>query len=203
MTIKTQVKIVESIELADFSKPFDKPMVHHEFFEYQPSSPLKFKCSIIPWSFKSSVSQQSLFKKDSDGYLYDGTPQAIRTAVTPSKNSGTLTPREYNRSFSCPLNQCHTLPRATRGNIKNNKNVQRSNSFQQGKTVRVVLKSLPELSHTSKYYRSQLEGRLGIQEEENKELSIDRNSDPNLEAKVKETTKELNEEKRRSARRKE
>uniref|UniRef100_A0A6P7GNL4 Kalirin-like n=1 Tax=Diabrotica virgifera virgifera TaxID=50390 RepID=A0A6P7GNL4_DIAVI len=58
-------------------------------------------------------------------------------------------------------------------------------------------------------YRQQLEETLGIQEEESekKELSIDRNSDPNLEAKVKEAAakelKELNEEKRRSARRKE
>lgn len=58
-------------------------------------------------------------------------------------------------------------------------------------------------------YRQQLEDTLGIQAEESekKELSIDRNSDPNLEAKVKEAAakelKELNEEKRRSARRKE
>ncbi|XP_044733840.1 triple functional domain protein isoform X3 [Chrysoperla carnea] len=58
-------------------------------------------------------------------------------------------------------------------------------------------------------YRQQLEETLGIQveESERKELSIDRNSDPSLEAKVKEAAakdlKELNEEKRRSARRKE
>uniref|UniRef100_A0A0K8SGP6 DH domain-containing protein n=1 Tax=Lygus hesperus TaxID=30085 RepID=A0A0K8SGP6_LYGHE len=57
-------------------------------------------------------------------------------------------------------------------------------------------------------YRSQLESRLGIQNESEgkQELSIDRNSDPSLESKVKESTKELkelNEEKRRSARRKE
>lgn len=58
-------------------------------------------------------------------------------------------------------------------------------------------------------YRQQLEETLGIQAEESekKELSIDRNSDPSLEAKVKEAAakelKELNEEKRRSARRKE
>lgn len=53
-------------------------------------------------------------------------------------------------------------------------------------------------------YRSQLERKLGIQVEETKELSLDRNSDPNLESKVKESTvKELNEEKRKSARRKE
>lgn len=54
---------------------------------------------------------------------------------------------------------------------------------------------------------SQLESTLGIQAEmetENRqELAIDRNSDPNIEAKVKESAKELNEEKRRSARRKE
>ncbi|XP_046675322.1 triple functional domain protein isoform X5 [Homalodisca vitripennis] len=57
-------------------------------------------------------------------------------------------------------------------------------------------------------YRSQLEGTLGIQAEAEtrQELSIDRNSDPSLESKVKDSTKdlkELNEEKRRSARRKE
>lgn len=57
-------------------------------------------------------------------------------------------------------------------------------------------------------YRTQLEGTLGIQaeSESRQELSIDRNSDPTLEAKVKDSTKdlkELNEEKRRSARRKE
>ncbi|XP_054274180.1 triple functional domain protein-like isoform X3 [Macrosteles quadrilineatus] len=57
-------------------------------------------------------------------------------------------------------------------------------------------------------YRSQLEGTLGIQAEaeSRQELSIDRNSDPSLESKVKDSTKdlkELNEEKRRSARRKE
>lgn len=58
-------------------------------------------------------------------------------------------------------------------------------------------------------YRQQLEETLGIQVEEieRKELSIDRNSDPSLESKVKEAAakdlKELNEEKRRSARRKE
>ncbi|RZF34081.1 hypothetical protein LSTR_LSTR011651 [Laodelphax striatellus] len=56
-------------------------------------------------------------------------------------------------------------------------------------------------------YRTQLEESLGIQTEteveSRQELAIDRNSDPNIEAKVKESTKELNEEKRRSARRKE
>ncbi|CAG9857602.1 unnamed protein product [Phyllotreta striolata] len=63
-------------------------------------------------------------------------------------------------------------------------------------------------------YRQQLEATLGIREGEeepgdggDKKESIDRNSDPNLETKVKEAAvkelKELNEEKRRSARRKE
>lgn len=58
------------------------------------------------------------------------------------------------------------------------------------------------------YSRSQLEGTLGIQAgaDAKQELSIDRNSDPSLDTKVKDSTKdlkELNEEKRRSARRKE
>ncbi|XP_060840380.1 triple functional domain protein isoform X2 [Rhopalosiphum padi] len=56
-------------------------------------------------------------------------------------------------------------------------------------------------------YRFELEKSLGIQEHvDTRDLSFDRNSDPNLEQKVKESTKdlkELNEEKRRSARRKE
>ncbi|XP_066996303.2 kalirin [Anabrus simplex] len=58
-------------------------------------------------------------------------------------------------------------------------------------------------------YRSQLEGTLGIQVEgeSRQDLSIDRNSDPLLETKLKEAAnkelKELNEEKRKSARRKE
>ncbi|XP_076272417.1 trio Rho guanine nucleotide exchange factor isoform X4 [Rhynchophorus ferrugineus] len=66
-----------------------------------------------------------------------------------------------------------------------------------------------DFSSRMEQYRQQLEETLGIQEEESekKELSIDRNSDPSLEAKVKEAAakdlKELNEEKRRSARRKE
>jgi triple functional domain protein len=56
---------------------------------------------------------------------------------------------------------------------------------------------------------SQLEGSLGIQAEgeSRQDLSIDRNSDPLLETKLKEAAnkelKELNEEKRKSARRKE
>ncbi|XP_018907690.2 triple functional domain protein isoform X1 [Bemisia tabaci] len=57
-------------------------------------------------------------------------------------------------------------------------------------------------------YRSELEGCLGIKAipESRQELSIDHNSDPSLDMKVKESAKELkgmNEEKRRSARRKE
>lgn len=66
-----------------------------------------------------------------------------------------------------------------------------------------------DFSSRMEQYRQQLEETLGIQEEESekKDLSIDRNSDPSLEAKVKEAAakelKELNEEKRRSARRKE
>lgn len=66
-----------------------------------------------------------------------------------------------------------------------------------------------DFSFRMENYRKQLEETLGIQVEENekKDLSIDRNSDPSLEAKVKEAAakelKELNEEKRRSARRKE
>uniref|UniRef100_A0AAR5PYU8 Non-specific serine/threonine protein kinase n=1 Tax=Dendroctonus ponderosae TaxID=77166 RepID=A0AAR5PYU8_DENPD len=66
-----------------------------------------------------------------------------------------------------------------------------------------------DFSSRMEQYRQQLEETLGIQEEESekKELSIDRNSDPSLESKIKDGTakdlKELNEEKRRSARRKE
>ncbi|KAL1516598.1 hypothetical protein ABEB36_000493 [Hypothenemus hampei] len=66
-----------------------------------------------------------------------------------------------------------------------------------------------DFSSRMEQYRQQLEETLGIQEEEeqqqcSKELSIDRNSDPGLEAKFKEAaTKEFHEEKRRSARRKE
>lgn len=66
-----------------------------------------------------------------------------------------------------------------------------------------------DFSSRMENYRKQLEETLGIQvgESEKKDLSIDRNSDPSLEAKVKEAAakelKELNEEKRRSARRKE
>ncbi|UYV76151.1 TRIO [Cordylochernes scorpioides] len=52
-------------------------------------------------------------------------------------------------------------------------------------------------------YRTQLESRLGLQPQgETRDLALDRNSDPNLEAKVA-AAKELNEEKRKSARRKE
>ena len=57
-------------------------------------------------------------------------------------------------------------------------------------------------------YRCQLEGRLGIQSEDNKaSLSLDRHSDPSLENKVdtvaEVTNKEISEEKRKSARKKE
>lgn len=58
-------------------------------------------------------------------------------------------------------------------------------------------------------YRNQLEDSLGIQAEAEfrQDLSIDRNSDSSLDNKMKESSskdlKELNEEKRRSARRKE
>ncbi|XP_023289652.1 LOW QUALITY PROTEIN: triple functional domain protein [Orussus abietinus] len=54
-------------------------------------------------------------------------------------------------------------------------------------------------------YKTQIEDDLGIQSDEvHKDLSIDRNSDPLLEEKIKgKDLKELNEEKRRSARRKE
>ncbi|KAL0129500.1 hypothetical protein PUN28_001638 [Cardiocondyla obscurior] len=54
-------------------------------------------------------------------------------------------------------------------------------------------------------YKTQIEGDLGIQPDEvHRDLSIDRNSDPLLEEKIKgKDLKELNEEKRRSARRKE
>ncbi|KAG5888220.1 hypothetical protein JTB14_035569 [Gonioctena quinquepunctata] len=66
-----------------------------------------------------------------------------------------------------------------------------------------------DFSSRMEEYRQQLEETLGIQEEESekKEMSFDRNSDPNLESKMKDVAakdlKELNEEKRRSARRKE
>lgn len=54
-------------------------------------------------------------------------------------------------------------------------------------------------------YKTQIEEDLGIQSDDGqKDLSIDRNSDPLLEEKIKgKDLKELNEEKRRSARRKE
>ncbi|XP_026826598.1 kalirin isoform X2 [Ooceraea biroi] len=55
------------------------------------------------------------------------------------------------------------------------------------------------------YYKTQIEGDLGIQSDDvQRDLSFDRNSDPLLEEKIKgKDLKELNEEKRRSARRKE
>lgn len=54
-------------------------------------------------------------------------------------------------------------------------------------------------------YKTQIEDDLGIQSDDgHKDLAIDRNSDPLLEEKIKgKDLKELNEEKRRSARRKE
>ncbi|KAL3284864.1 hypothetical protein HHI36_019002 [Cryptolaemus montrouzieri] len=67
-----------------------------------------------------------------------------------------------------------------------------------------------DFSSRMEHYRQLLEDTLGIQEgegETEKKESSDRNSDPSLESKVKEAAakdlKELNEEKRRSARRKE
>jgi hypothetical protein len=77
----------------------------------------------------------------------------------------------------------------------------------------VVIKQVGDLVHIINIMillcSSQLEGSLGIQVEgeSRQELSIDRNSDPLLETKLKEAAnkelKELNEEKRKSARRKE
>ncbi|KAL0280126.1 UNVERIFIED_CONTAM: hypothetical protein PYX00_001517 [Menopon gallinae] len=75
--------------------------------------------------------------------------------------------------------------------------------------VAAVDNKYKDFSSRMNKYRDQLEDSLGIQAEaENRQdLAIDRNSDPSLEAKVKEAAskdlKELNEEKRRSARRKE
>ncbi|XP_034255517.1 kalirin isoform X2 [Thrips palmi] len=73
--------------------------------------------------------------------------------------------------------------------------------------VAAVDKTYKDFSVRMDKYRSQLESSLGIQDTKH-DLSIDRNSDPLLEAKVKEAAaakdlKGLNEEKRRSARRKE
>lgn len=77
----------------------------------------------------------------------------------------------------------------------------------------VVIKQVSNLVHIINVMillcSSQLEGSLGIQVEgeSRQDLSIDRNSDPLLETKLKEAAnkelKELNEEKRKSARRKE
>ncbi|XP_064466147.1 triple functional domain protein-like isoform X2 [Ornithodoros turicata] len=70
--------------------------------------------------------------------------------------------------------------------------------------VAAVDKGYKDFSSRMDKYKTQLEHKLGLQSEETKELSLDRNSDPNLESKVKESAvKELNEEKRKSARRKE
>ncbi|XP_033224250.1 kalirin isoform X3 [Belonocnema kinseyi] len=62
-----------------------------------------------------------------------------------------------------------------------------------------------EFSMRMDCYKAQIEDDLGIQSDEShKDISIDRNSDPLLEEKIKgKDLKELNEEKRRSARRKE
>ncbi|XP_022244114.1 triple functional domain protein-like isoform X1 [Limulus polyphemus] len=62
-----------------------------------------------------------------------------------------------------------------------------------------------DFSNRMDKYRAQLEQKLGLQSEgESRDLSLDRHSDPSLEAKVKEAAaKEFNEEKRKSARRKE
>ena len=62
-----------------------------------------------------------------------------------------------------------------------------------------------EFSMRMDCYKAQIEDDLGIQSDEShKDISIDRNSDPLLEEKIKgKELKELNEEKRRSARRKE
>ncbi|XP_052122184.1 kalirin isoform X6 [Frankliniella occidentalis] len=73
--------------------------------------------------------------------------------------------------------------------------------------VAAVDKTYKDFSVRMDKYRSQLESSLGIKDTK-QDLSIDRNSDPLLEAKVKEAAaakdlKGLNEEKRRSARRKE
>ncbi|XP_067120464.1 LOW QUALITY PROTEIN: triple functional domain protein-like [Centruroides vittatus] len=73
------------------------------------------------------------------------------------------------------------------------------------KWVAAVDQKYKDFSTRMDLYRAQLEQKLGLQSEgESRDLSLDRNSDPSLDAKVKEVTvKELNEEKRKSARRKE
>lgn len=71
--------------------------------------------------------------------------------------------------------------------------------------VAIVDERYKDFSMRIDSYRSQLERKLGLKSEgEGRDLSLDRHSDPSLETKVKEVAvKEMNEEKRRSARRKE
>lgn len=199
--MKTLVRVIETIELTDFSNPSESFV---KCFHEPVDVPCKYKCSLRQRDAKKYISngnklnkekRNSLnpywFNEDFSNDVYEGFN---------SKNSNNA--EAYKRSHSYSVGY-GSLPRSHTD--KSKKPPKRSCSFQEGKVVRVCLKSLPEVSHLgNNNFRSQLEGRLGIQEEESKqELSIDRNSDPNLEAKVKETTKELNEEKRRSARRKE
>ncbi|KAG8197116.1 hypothetical protein JTE90_004375 [Oedothorax gibbosus] len=68
-----------------------------------------------------------------------------------------------------------------------------------------VDQSYKDFSERMDQYRQMLEEKLGLQSDRDaKDLSLDRHSDPSLEDKVKEAAaKELNEEKRKSARRKE
>ncbi|XP_055949371.1 triple functional domain protein-like isoform X1 [Argiope bruennichi] len=71
--------------------------------------------------------------------------------------------------------------------------------------VASVDQSYKDFSERMDHYRQKLEEKLGLQSDrDTKDLSLDRHSDPSLEDKVKEAAaKELNEEKRKSARRKE
>ena len=73
------------------------------------------------------------------------------------------------------------------------------------KSVAEVDQRYKDFSMRMDRYKNQIEDDLGIQSDDShKDLSIDRNSDPLLEEKIKgKDLKELNEEKRRSARRKE
>lgn len=72
-------------------------------------------------------------------------------------------------------------------------------------TVAEVDQRYKEFSMRLDCYKTTIEDDLSIQSDEGpKEITIDRNSDPLLEDKIKDKDlKELNEEKRRSARRKE
>ncbi|KFM67263.1 Triple functional domain protein, partial [Stegodyphus mimosarum] len=71
--------------------------------------------------------------------------------------------------------------------------------------VASVDQSYKDFSERMDQYRQKLEQKLGLQSDRDvRDLSLDRHSDPSLEDKVKEAAaKELNEEKRKSARRKE